>query len=352
MSKTDDPETGSFFARINQSLQRRRRAKAMSRARDARVAATTERLIDEIDPRLRSLTGYRQKLSAPVRKTLAYTTDIVNMIPGPVQVSSGTWSDDPLIRALFSGPEDLRRLFSQNEEIRHYFDHRAILEPDHCYAMLSMSYQERTVLGTEMVGDMLKRDIKQIAVSFEKMRVVEPGLSEYELRADLQERAFVVLTAYALERITDLKLSGAKPQEQHQLAETQLKLNKVRNASLGSLLEGKPQQITELHDQLLHSGEELQQAKARVTNLDDYIDVISDVLNEPERHLRARQFSVRLNKMNIKVDDHPEEKGELLQLTELSLGDKTRRVMLLVNFPRKDLLARTDPLQEAMRILQ
>ena len=352
MSESEKRPSHSMIGRLSQALQRWRRAKALARAREARILAATERLVDEIDPRLRGVSGYRKKLRQAVETTLSYTTDIVNMIPGPVAVDSRSWSENPMIRAFFSGPEELRRLFSKSEEIREFFDHRAILEPDHCYAMLSMTYRERTILGTELDGEMIKREVKQTSVSFDDMRVVEPGMSEYELRENLSERAFEVLTGYALQQITDLKLSQAELQEQRQLVETQLRLAKVKTSGLETLLERKPAQVSELRNQLRHTSEQLQASKARLTDLDDYIEIITQVLCQPEQHLQGRQFSVRLNKMNIKLGEQAAQAGETLQLTEISLGDRIRRVMLLVTFPRRDLLPEKDPLTEAMRILQ
>lgn len=351
MNEGDNTEPRSLFDRLKQTLQRRRRARSMACAREAGILAATERLVDEIDPRLRAVSGYRKKLRQPVERSLAYTTEIVRMIPGPVQADRRTWSGDPLIRAFFSGPEDLRRLFSRSEEVRGFFDRRP-RRADHCYAMLSMIYREKAVLGTELDGEILRRDVKQTSVSFEDLRVVKPGASEFELRQDLQERAFDVMAAYALEQITDLKLAQDGLREQRHLLEMRLKLAKLKTSDLKGLLENKTDQVAELQEQLDRAGEQLRQSTDRLNDLDDYIDIISRVLNQPQDHLHARQFPVSLNKLNIKLDKHSANKGEELQLTEITLGDELRRVMTIVTFPRDELLPEKDPLKDAKRVLQ
>ncbi len=72
--------------------------------------------------------------------------------------------------------------------------------------------------------------------------------------------------------------------------------------------------------------------------LDDYIERISEVLGEPQTHLKVERSSMRLSKMNIRLDGTADsESGHELHFTEVSLGENLKRVLLITCFTRDDL---------------
>jgi hypothetical protein len=126
----------------------------------------------------------------------------------------------------------------------------------------------------------------------------------------------------------------------------QLKLARVKRASLTPLLEGKGDEaidVEALRKQQQQTGEALEQARAGLTTLEDYIDRISEVLGDPGTHLRVGRVSMRLSKMNIKLESVASaEDGHQLDLTEVSLGENLKRTLLITRFPRDELLAKQD----------
>ena len=96
------------------------------------------------------------------------------------------------------------------------------------------------------------------------------------------------------------------------------------------------------HDQTWPNALE-EQVRAGLMTLDDYIDRISEVLGDPQTHLRVGRVRMRLNKMNIRLDGAASaEAGHELDLTEVSLGESLRRILLITRFPRIELLPRQD----------
>ena len=59
---------------------------------------------------------------------------------------------------------------------------------------------------------------------------------------------------------------------------------------------------------------------------------------------------MRLSRMNIKLDGKSSEAGHDLEFTEVSLGE-LRRVLLMVKFPRQELLSREAMQKAAERSL-
>ncbi|HHJ16224.1 MAG TPA: hypothetical protein ENJ80_05945 [Gammaproteobacteria bacterium] len=325
---------------FREKRRQRRRIKATEQARERELQEAIEHVVDEVDPRIRALGGYRKKLRPCVERTLTYCSDLVDRIPESIEASSKSWGKDPMVKAFFSTAGDLRRIFSHNKEVRDFFDRR----PDAglCYALLSMERNERTTLGMEMRGEVLKRDIKQISVSFTDHWVVKPSASEEELRKNLEQRAFDVLISYALERITELVAARDSLEEQNHLLGMQLKIAHLRSQSLAPPRGSGNIDIEDLREQAAHTGQALEQAHARLTTLDDYIDRIADVLGDPQAHLRLNRISMCLSGMNIKLDGLSSATGNTLELSEASLGKNLKRILSITRFPRDDLLPKRD----------
>jgi hypothetical protein len=335
-----------LIARTREILSQRRAARAVARAREAEILAAIEHVVDEVNPKLRAISSYRKQLKQPVERALAYSAEIVTSIPGPVEVNRTAWSKDPMVRAFFTGIEDMCDVLSSNREVRDFLDGSDATEQQHCYALLSMQRSERTVTGVEGSGDIIKRDVLQTSVSFRDHRVVKPGASESQLRQELEARAFEVLVAYVLERITMLIARRQSLKEKQLLLDMQLRHAQVKKASLSPLLESggnKAADIEALQQHQQHMTQELEQAGAKLTTLDDYIDRISEVLGNPEGHFRVNRIRMRLSQMNIKRDEKSSGSGHDLELTEALLGDQLQRILLIIKFPRDELLERERP---------
>jgi hypothetical protein len=317
--------------------------KAEIRKREERLQDAIEHVVNEINPRIRAIGGYRKKLRPCVQCSLDYCSELVTQVPDSIEVSSQSWSKEPVVKALFAGVQDLRIAFSDSEELHDFFTQHA--DAENCYTLLSMELRERTVLGMEMDGDVLKRDVKQIAVSFSDHRVVKPSFNESELKTNLEQRAFENLITYALERITELLAARHSLEEQHRLMDMQLRVAQLKNKSLETLIRDRSSDsidIEALRKQAEHAGDELKQARDRLNTLNDYLDRIEEVLGQPQNHLSVRPISMCLNEMNIKLSEKSADSGKVLDLSEASLGDQLKRVFLIARFPREDLLPKKD----------
>ena len=273
---------------VRKRVRWRRITRAGAHAREAEIVAAIEQVVDEINPKLRAIGSYRKRLRQPVERALAYCEEIAASVPGPIEVNRTAWSNDPLVRAFFTGIGHMREVLDSNPETHDYFRSHHAGGQQHCYALLSMLRSERTVTGVESSGDIVKRDVLQTSVSFSDHRVVKPGPSETRLRQDLEQRAFEVLVSYVLERITRLIARKHSIKEQQLLLDMQLRHAQAKKASLSSLLEDRDREaekVAALQQRQQHMNQEQAgDASAKLTTLDDYFDRISDVLGNPERY--------------------------------------------------------------------
>jgi hypothetical protein len=90
--------------------------------------------------------------------------------------------------------------------------------------------------------------------------------------------------------------------------------------------------------------------------LDDYIAGISAVLADPEHYVKRETVRLRINRLNIKVespDEPADEPADELTFSEVTIGGRPPRAVVLCRFPRSDLLAartRLDETQQSLRL--
>ena len=70
------------------------------------------------------------------------------------------------------------------------------------------------------------------------------------------------------------------------------------------------------------------------------LEQVIKVFSRPEDFVQTRGFSLRLNKMGIKISDNSPEPANKLKLTEVTIGNELPRVVTLATFPQQELLAR------------
>ena len=306
------------------------------------IAMTVERVIDGIDGRIRLVSGYRKKLQHVIRNSLDFTDSLIDRFPGAIEVSSRTFVSDPYVNAFFSNTRDVQTIFSQSSEIREFMEDIAHGEITQCCALLCMRKTEKTVLGVELDGDILKKDVKQIAVNFSDHRIYSPASTEAETRQGLKQCLFEGLVTNTLERVVQLRLSNQRLQNERQMLQARLRhaqyLLDRQIERPTSEIDGK-REIEELKLKLEKTEEDLR--KIHLATPQVSLEQVVEVFSNPEKFVRLQESTLRLNKMGIKIDAAATQPCNTLNLTEVSIGELLPRVVTLARFPREEFLART-----------
>jgi len=317
---------------------------------EARVRELIEEVVEGTDPRIRALGNHQRRLAPAVRKAHAYFARAVAEVPAAVAVDRKAWADDPLVHALFSSVKDLQTVFSKSKPLYEFFD-RHPGSADHCFLSLNMLLDQKTVLGMQLQGDQVRRDVRQTTVGFVDHRIVLPSASEQELRERLVLRGFRLLVAYALEELSERQNRIAVMKEQRLILQSRLRTARARSAGLEELGAADAEQRAR-PEKLAHELEQLEaDLKAErdgCDSLDDYLELVRGILQEPERHLAMRSRSLFLSRMNVLLEPEQAEKGREVRLLEVELGEVTR-VLVLARFPREELLPKGHFLREAER---
>jgi hypothetical protein len=95
----------------------------------------------------------------------------------------------------------------------------------------------------------------------------------------------------------------------------------------------------------------LSQARVGLATLDDHLDRLRSILEQPERYIGARPERVRLDRMNVVREDADHQESQEIELLRGYRADQAGRVLLLIRFRREDLIPDSERLAEVERFL-
>lgn len=302
-------------------------------------------VVEQTDPRLRFVRGYRKKLRKPAVRSLVYVDDLVTRIPGPFDISRKTYGSDPQVNALFGSADDITTLFAGNKMLQDFF--RDSPDCDRVCVPLAMTRREKRTLGMALSGDIVRRDVARTAVNFSGHRLgIVCAESESGLRSELKWRGIHFLAVTALENITHLKTRTAGLEEERALLKVKLRDVQAQHRGLDAMI-GAPSEDSQeqqaLEQRLQDTAEKLQEARTGVATLVDYLDQVCQVLNHPSRYLRVRRNSVTVDRMGIKLDNMSHERGGEVFSATISIGDNPALEVILAACDRAAIEAAPRP---------
>jgi len=315
--------------------------KTLRHSRTAEILNTVEDVVDGTDSKIRLVPGYKKKLQRLIQSSLEFSDNLVNQIPGGIEVSSSTFTSNPYVNAFFTNVTDLQSIVCHSSEIQDYMDE--IHDSNaRCCALLCMRRSEKTVMGMELSDNILKKDVQQVAVSFSDHRIYSPAPSEAETREGLRHCLFQGLVTNALERIVKHRLASHRLQSKRQMLHAKLRQYRQK---IEKVEQGTQSSVKLAHD-IEETGMELRKTEEIMVNTplltpQVILEQVTDVFSNPAEFVRIRKFPLRLNKMGIKISKDSQQPDNMLNLTEVTIGNELPRVITLATFPGKELIAGT-----------
>ena len=302
-----------------------------------KVLEAIESVVDGTEPKIRYVSTYKKLLEESVITSLLYIDELVNNIPGSIDINRKNFTIDPQVHAYFSSTNEIKEIFSISDELKSFFDNT---EHEQAYALLCMKHDEKTVLGMEMQNNILSRDVMQTAVNFSEHKVMSPTATEDETRDGIKKCIFDGLITYALKKLIGLKGQYRELQEQQCSLQSRLRSRKAKGGGLNKLListdnddsecKGIREQIEETEDQLKKISPQWELPRY-------YIDQVKNILEHPEEFIRLERVFVKINKMGIKISDKSSQDGSLIRLDELTIDNVLKRVVVIVCYPRNEM---------------
>jgi hypothetical protein len=204
--------------------------------------------------------------------------------------------------------------------------------------LLLAECKEKNTLGVALEGEMLRRDVAQVTVSFGNARLLAPATSQAESRRLLKHRAFDHLISMALMRISEAKSERAELHHHRELLRSKLAVLQKSGWSFDTQDGGQGDPV-KLQQELDDIEGLLNALVVDDQTLIGQLNVIIDVLANAEEYLWAEGIEFHLDKMNIKRESGSPD-ANLLRFTELhnARGRKLSALLVSLNpeeFPER-----------------
>lgn len=278
------------------------------------VLAAVDRAVDRVEPRLRQASGYPYRYARAVAHALEYSRALADQVPGPVMVSRAAFAGDPLVHALFATPEDIHAALCLSRGMHQF--RAGHPEAGDVYALLCMRRDTRSLLGVEMDGEMLRRDVIQQAVNFSNHTVADAGETEAEARERIAEGFFDSLLARVASRIEDRRREREN-------------LERQKDELLGRLRCAGEDKRDGLNARLRETLEALGRL-AESSGLARYAEEFDAVLLEPEKFLYLERSTMILDGMGL-LRDRAGGDSEELEFCDLVGRDRRRWTVVLMH---------------------
>jgi hypothetical protein len=273
------------------------------------IRAAIERAVDGTDPWIRAVSGYKRKLRPAVMQAIDYVVEMVEAMEPPIVIKPDRYDDDSRLRTFFISKADMQKILTRDRNLANFQREQPVAVPQ-VVALLAMEKHEKIILGAELSGDIVLRDVPQTTVSFEAHRLIDPTGNEHETRRLLKRRVFDHLLSLALRRIIIVKSERDKIERYRALLHS--KLNLLRRGGWGFYenVNAEHLEVEEIEDQLDKIETQLLELGGNDQMLEVYLNIVANVLSRPAEHLWARKETLIVDRMGIKrskaVSDFPE----------------------------------------------
>ena len=321
---------------------------APGRYPESLIEVAVERAVDCTDPRLRTLPRYRRLLREPVLHAADHVVALVDALPHVQAAGRASYGDDERLTTLFASADRMLQVFAGDSALHDFLASQAS-KSGTAAVLLLVERIEKHVMGMEMDGEVLRREVAQVAVDFRAHRLVDPTWDEDELRRQLKRRAFDHLLSLALQRIAELRGERADLTRQRTLLRRKLDaLNKGQWGFDAGVAEKMDPQA--LQAELDETERQLAALGTDDRTLFAHMDIVIDILSHAGRQMWAEPVQLHLDRMNVQRGAD-EATVRQVDLQELHNARGRRLVMLPLAITLDDLPHRDDLLAAAQRVL-
>ena len=327
----------SLWAAFYQQLVGGRDHRSVDHKREAAVLDEIERIVREIDSTILPVGRFRKKMLPSVRHAMQYISGLIPQVPGPVDLDSGRWDEDPLLRAMFISREELTGVLQSSKALKNFFRRT---NESQAFAMLVADQKEKIFFGIEKTGEIVRRDVPQKAVFFENFKVFAPAIELAETRLQIQHLALVTLFRQAFEKITDLQQWKEELVKQKELLEFKVKRPDISEpVSELKHADASDNQIQEALHVLSDIKRKLKEIETELDTPEHRLSHLCSILKSPEQHLRLETISLKLSRLGIRLDPSSTEPANEFTVAEFEVGQDLKWVLLWIRVERASVLS-------------
>ena len=313
-----------------------------------------DKAVSITNPRLKLLGSYQERLLPAVETSITFIRNQVLALPAAVPVSASRWSIDPALRAFFAAPVDIVNTVGRSSNLRTLFNKYPTL--DEAWFVLVMTMSEQHAYGVALHNDVVQRDSGQRILAFSDHQARICGKEDKEVRRLLGTQAFEYLVSQALSAISESQSARRELENTRSLIRARLRLLRQQGPGLGSVFGPAPPVSDErlkLEDDLVDNERALEALGNSREDLEDDLETLRQVLLKPECCAQIVEKRLRLNTLNVVVDDACTDVSSEIDIFEARLTGvpELQRVFLLGRFARNEMPPERMNFDAALRYL-
>ena len=282
---------------LQQLLEQRQLTKLQQQSEEKEISSAVETIVGGTDSRLRAIGNYQKRLRKSARELLDYIEGLVADIPPAVQVNHTAYSVDSLVNSLFLSTQQMHRLFSQSQPVQEFFKNVENPHRQEVFALLFLTRMEKNILGAEIHGEMILKEVRQTSISFTNHQLIAPQATEESLRGALKKTLFESVIRHLKQEITRLRYRQMDEEIATVVQDPQLSLN----------------------------------------NPEVYIEILAEQLSLPQKLIKLQDNLLRVSKMGIKLPLDSMIPSNRIRLYEVEIEGEQSRVVTLVRYPRDEM---------------
>jgi hypothetical protein len=293
---------------------------------EALVRRALNRAIEGTDPRLGLVRGCQKTLHAPVIHAIDHIISLVDGFPEPTETSAQSYGNSPILRTMFSSSARMLEVLGTDINLNRFLRENT-LTSGKIWALLLAEYASRDVFGSEIRGNIIRRDVAQRVVSFSEHRLVGLAVNSGQARSEMGSAAYNHLLALALESISDAQEARQSLDRQRTLLKRKLHI-----LNRGGWSFDKPRQGTTLESGSVEAELEEIEMKLKALGTSDQtltrnLDIVCRLLDSAEDHLWKEELALNLDRMNI---EREAEDTSARQLTYQVLRNSRDRQLVIL----------------------
>jgi hypothetical protein len=263
--------------------------KRANRDREKVLINEIERILAETKTKIPRVRNYRKLLKEPVLHAIKVVSEMASHIPGPIELDSALWENDPVLEAFFMSPDEISRWLASRISLRNSFEQTNASE---LFGLLVAEYKEKIFFGAETYGEIVRRDVRKQSVSFENPRILVPAPDLEIARKELQHRILVMLFTRELNEIADQKSIKEELEKQHDLLEFKIWGNKKPESRKSTVVDGD--KATEAEKILSAIDREIEDIGKNLDTPEGHLSHVTRALLRLRHHLQMDGFVLRL----------------------------------------------------------
>jgi hypothetical protein len=294
---------------------------------DEALCQAIDRAVEAVDPRLKAVSDYRHRLASATDHALRHCAAVAAGIPGPVEIGSRAFANDPLVHALFATSGDITDMLGKSREVREFFADPDNAGQDEFFGLLGMRQRYKAVAGVALNGDVVQHGVPQRLLYFADHTLGELGSGHEVTRRGLQEAAFDGLARGFAHCVDELRQEHheartAWQMERASVGERRQELEERQRLAIASLAPGK------------------------------LLDAFAEWLAASEQRLYLKPTEVTVDRMGVISPTAATGDGySTLNFPELVARDRRQWIVLVARVSRQDVQEALERRQQANRYL-